>query len=242
MVFNLICFLIITIILFSIMHFIDKRSFIKQIRKKYPDISPTEVINACKGNIKKGETHLRGFANNKLLFVKWVPSSKSPNASASIPFLIILSGDWSFLADSSPSSKAYLYVTLGHELAHKDHEPIYSLCKFTHNLKNHVREIRADFCGIAFAMNYFDNRDYIIQSRFKFKANHISPDKKTDHPSNRFRKECLKKNRQFSRDVIEEIVSEEEYCDINANTKSKEYIDKLERACYKGKIYHKGSF
>ena len=161
MIYELIWVLIFTILLFSIMYFIEKKSFIKQLPKDFPNMSSTEIIDTCKRNIKECETHLRQYANNKLLFVKWIPGSKSPNASATIPFLIILSGDWSLLVDSSPSSRAYLYATLGHELAHKDHEPMYSLSKCTHNLKNHVREIRADFCGIAFAMNYFDNRDYI---------------------------------------------------------------------------------
>jgi hypothetical protein len=52
----------------------------------------------------------------------------------------------------------------------------------------------------------------------------------------------MQKHLLFGREVIEDIVNAQEYCDINEITKSSEYIDRLEKSCYKGKIFRKGSF
>lgn len=230
---------------FSVKYWIDKRKYLKHLQVQHDyqsSLPPIEIYNICKSKIKEGELQLNRFAKNKTLRIIWDPTPKPPNASASFPFLIILTGDWSFLADSSLDSKAYLYSTLGHELAHKDNEPLYSFHKSTHNLKNHVREIRADFCGLSFAMNYFEDRNFIIQSKYKYKVNKDNCNTKTDHPSHKVRKQCMEKFDCFSRAVIEYIINQKEYCDINEKTNSVEYIGKLEEACYKGRIFRKGSF
>lgn len=204
--------------------------------------SPNEIYDICRSCIKDGEKRVNEYAKGKRLFTIWNASTRKPNASAGLPFLIVFTGDWSFLADKSDASKAYLYSTIGHELAHKDNEPHYSCRKQSHNLKNHVREMRADFCGIAFALNYFKDRDFIIHSKFKYRTNMDDDLKKTDHPSNMLRKKCLEKHKHFGKAVIEDMVKAEEYCDINDITKSSEYIDKLEKECYMGRIFRKGTF
>lgn len=235
-------FILIIIVMFPLKFWIDKKRFLKQKQHDYnSSISPSDAYTICKSRIREAEFELNKYAKRKKLRVIWDPSLKPPNASATFPFLIVFTGDWSFLADSSLSSKAYLYSTLGHELAHKDNEPSYSFRKSTHNLKNHVREIRADFCGLSFAMNYFEDRSFVIQSKYIYKTN-ADNDRKTDHPSHKLRKMCLESHKQFSRAVIEDIVRAEEYCDISDQTKSSDYIDWLEKECYKGFIFRKGTF
>lgn len=245
MIIELIKIIIFSCAFFFVKYCIDKYIFLRHLHSQHDlqsTLSHFDIFKNCKSLIKEGEIQLNKYAKNKKIRIVWDPTPKPPNASASIPFLIILTGDWSFLADSSPDSKAYLYSTLGHELAHKDKEPIYSFCEFSHNLKNHVREIRADFCGLSFAMNYFEDRNFIIQSKYKYKVINTNNNVKTDHPSHEVRKQCMEKFDHFSREVIEYIVNAKEYCDINETTQSEEYIDKLEKACYKGKIFLKDHF
>ena len=231
--------IMIAIIALPVKIWIDKKRYIKQLDKREGlSLSSNEIYDVCKSYIKDGERHLKEYTNGKKIYTIWDPSTKKPNASAGLPFLIVFTGDWSFLADNSEASKAYLYSTIGHELAHKDHEPSYSCSNRTCNLKNHVREVRADFCGIAFAMKYFKDRDFIIKSKFKYRTNIDDKEKKTDHPSNTLRKYCLENHKEFNKVVIEDIVKAKEYCDL----RSKEYIDDLEQKCYKGRFFYKGSF
>ncbi len=243
MVVELAYIIVMLCVFFPVKYWLDKRKYLKHLQEQHNhqfSLSPIEIYNICKSRIKEGELQLQKYAKNKTLHIVWDSTPKPPNASASIPFLIILTGDWSFLSDSSLDSKAYLYSTLGHELAHKDNEPLYSFRKSTHNLKNHVREIRADFCGLSFAMNFFDDRSFVIQSKYKTHTTDINS--KTDHPSHKLRRMCLESHEQFNRDVIEDIVKAEEYCDITPQTKSSNYIDWLEKECYKGLIFRKGTF
>lgn len=235
-------YILIIICIFPMKFWLDKKRYLKQLQKhNNSSFSSKDVYNICKSRIKEGEVKLNEYAKCKIIRVIWDPSQNPPNASATFPFLIVLTGDWSFLADFSLASKAYLYSVLGHELAHKDKEPSYSFRKSTHNLKNHVREIRADFCGLSFAMNFFDDRNFIIQSKYKHKTN-ADNNNKTDHPSHKLRKMCLESHEKFNRSVIEDIVRAKEYCDINEQTKSADYIDWLEKECYKGVIFRKGIF
>ena len=222
---------------------IDKKTYLKHLQKKNfseQSLSSDKIFDICKARIKEGERLLCEYSGKRIHIV-WAPSSKKPNASASIPFMIIFTGDWSFLADKKDASKAYLLHTIGHELAHKDNEPVYSFRSFSCNMKNHVREMRADFCGLSFAMNYFNDRDLIIQSKYEYKNIEHSY-KKTDHPSDILRKKCMETYKRFSIAVIEEIVKAKEYSDVNERTGSSEYIERLERKCYNGHIFREGTF
>ena len=238
---DLIAVMIMAIIALPLKFYIDKCRYLKKLHE-IKGIESEQVYKDCKSQIKEVEIAVNQFAKSKKIHIIWVPSFKKLNASAGMPFLIVLTGDWSFLADKSKSALAYLYSTIGHELSHKDKEPCYSCSKFSHNLKNHVRETRADFCGVAFAMNFFEDRDFIIQNKFAYGLSNDNKDKKTDHPSNALRKACLEKHKRFSIDVIKDIIEAKEYCDIGDKTISAEYINILEQKCYRGKIFRKGTF
>ena len=102
--------------------------------------------------------------------IKWIPSNNAPNAHAASCKKIILTGDWSFLENDvicidnkKYETLDYLYLTVGHELGHKDSELFPSI--FT-NIQNYIREIRADFCGIEFAVFCQVERKLAIETKY----------------------------------------------------------------------------
>lgn len=141
---------------------------------------------------------------------------------------IELKGDWSdLLSDDkqiSEAAKMTLFYTIGHELGHLDQEPsilypdnsIIRLCSalVVKDFRSQIREIRADFCGVLFALNALnnlssintDNRQYIIETVFNYEIKKHGKDKESStHPSFSKRELILTENLTFDQALVESL-------------------------------------
>lgn len=212
-----------------------------KLRKNYDCKTYKQIIDKCKTEINQCQHDLREFSGNtkiKIVYLRWRQTYKKINAYALLPGCICLSGDWLHLAspDSviSKNARAALYSVVGHELGHKDHEPMFSLNKF----KNHIREIRCDFCGVKFATTYGYARDEAIYARYIYDGENItSPDvtEKLTHPSSQTRLYCLNNYPKFCTEIIDYIVNKELYF-------NERVIQNLYKSVFRGKIFTKDDF
>lgn len=149
-------------------------------------------------------------------------SIKNLNANSLFPGLITVTPAWInkyFCNDDS--WKIALFITIGHELAHKLNEPKISAgfgrkAKFT----NWSRECRADFYSMKFAEKYLPevSKDQLIKAAgLKFdmhkKASYT-------HPSGSFRYRLIRDYSSIEKSVFEEIANEVGFNDQN-------YIDEI---------------
>ena len=144
---------------------------------------------------------------------------KAPNAHAAAFGRIVLTGDWTILNEESININGiqyrtidYLYLTVGHELGHKDSEPF--VCLFS-NIQNYIREVRADFCGIQFAVYCGVERKVAIDTKYhlseyydkEYNASLSSINRYLDgHPSNLERKHYLDISDTFSENVVDAVI------------------------------------
>ncbi|MEQ2782462.1 hypothetical protein AAAU52_04980 [Blautia hansenii] len=109
---------------------------------------------------------------------------------------------------------AFLH-TIGHELGHKDKEPIFSILHTKKGrFRNWVRECRADFYGLQFVQKeYAFTRNEVLKA-IELKIDYNAPDEyakqKSDfiHPNWNLRFQLLSDYRNFNQDAIRYIAKE----------------------------------
>lgn len=146
---------------------------------------------------------------------------------------IELRGYWSDLlstnAETAYKARIALYYVIGHELGHMDNEPskiIPSNCVewfirallalIRKDFRSQIRELRADYCGIIFAMQSIEgltdsNRIQVIEDCFDYEISKLGKNKdKGDsmHPSFQKRKEILKSHTFFNVQLIQDLSKE----------------------------------
>ena len=164
------------------------------------------------------------------LVIYYIPD-KIKNGNATLKGIIIVKGDWTDLINENKeianNKLQELYMLIGHELGHKDNEP---RCSLFSKFQNHVREVRADYCGLFFAKYYGFKSDDIISIRFPDNAP-VGKDCLT-HPSASHRKYYLTfngTNKAFSEEVIDEIAK-------TLNYKNNKKIKKLKKESFRGSL------
>lgn len=186
--------------------------------KKYRDDSVDTKIAECQ---KQLDNYLKNTNSHTKYKIQWTKSDKAPNAHAASLGRIVLTGDWNILDKETIAIDGvryktidYLYITIGHELGHKDSEPFVN---FFSNIQNYIREVRADYVGIQFAEfcgierqlaidtkyhlseyydNYFDNRMDALSSYLD------------GHPTNANRRKYLEMSDVFCKKIVDEIVTD----------------------------------
>ena len=128
-------------------------------------------------------------------------------------------GDWSELEHTDQGivldTKLYLLTTIGHELGHADSEP-HILAPLPSKFRNHIREIRADYCGLIFAMRYLSKyhpdilttREELVKLRYDFSVKHTNPkyrEANFTHPSLLKRYMILSNNPVFNEELIRNL-------------------------------------
>lgn len=109
-------------------------------------------------------------------------------------------------------------TTIGHELGHADNEPRI-LAPFPSTFRNHIREIRADYCGLVFAIRYLKKyhpdivitREQLVKLRYDYSVEHTEPKyREADftHPSLLKRYEVLSNNPVFNEKLIRDLSKE----------------------------------
>lgn len=204
-------------------------------------LDPDEVFEECRVEYKKCEEVLRDFSgrNVRVVYPRYNRSIRSRNSSASFSPFLILQNDWTFLSEkvSTEKEKArmILYVVLGHELAHQDHEPGLFKGKF----QDYVRELRCDFAGVSFACHCGYERKEAIDAYLPLPTNDeeltMFNKSASDHPSHKSRRYYLEKYNHFCSELIDELADELKY-------KNKKKIEQLKEEVFRGTIFKKGEF
>ncbi len=144
------------------------------------------------------------------------------NANSMFPGLITVTPAWINKYFSNDNTwKIAIFITIGHELAHKIKEPKISFgfskkAKFT----NWSRECRADFFSMMFAEKYLPevSKEQLLKAAgLKFDMH-----KKASftHPSGSFRYQLIKDYNSIEKSVFEEIANKVGFKDQN-------YIDEI---------------
>lgn len=199
--------------------------FEKHLIFKYK-IRYRKTIKNAKRIIENCNKKTNGLCNKKIIvcYPFFNRRNKYANASAFLFPFIILKNDWTFLCEDNEESISYLFLTIGHEIAHKDKEPGHiSKNKKDRYFTQHVREIRADFYGVDFAVLCGFDRKTVINSKVKIEEKFNDAEafnKYSDHPTAQLRYECLKEFSSFKPETIKYIAKEEHY----TNQKVIEYL------------------
>lgn len=222
---SIIIIVILFIIIVAVLFWVLWNHLIFKYRLKY-----FKIIKDTKLNIKKYNTlvnELRNQNKMKHIFILY-PSlnriNKYANATAVFFPFILLKNDWTFLHEEKKLFAAYFFLTIGHEMAHKDKEPT-CVCNKRNDryFVQHIREIRADFYGVKFATLCGYERKIVIDSKKKIELDFKgakSFNKYSDHPTAQLRYKCLEEFSCFSPETIRYIAKEESY-------KNEEVIEQL---------------
>lgn len=170
--------------------------------------------------IKQIEGRLLEFYGKKIpIFFKL--NKEAPNGRSFKWFMKFISiyGNW-FEIESPDKEVALqarlaLLMDVGHELGHIDHEPRI-LAPLPSKFRNHIREIRADYCAIEFTMWYLEkyeialkiDRVQLIEIRRNFLKRHTKAKfqgESSTHPSIDYRCNILLEHSEFNESLIREI-------------------------------------
>lgn len=151
-------------------------------------------------------------------------------------------GKWDDLNHPDPKialdTQLFLLTTIGHELGHADNEPRI-LAPLPSMFRNHIREIRADYCGILFARRYLDKyhpsivktREELVKLRYDLSVEQTEPkfcEADFTHPSLLKRYEILSNNPVFNEKLIKALSKE--------YTVSEKELSKLCKQAMNGRI------
>lgn len=140
---------------------------------------------------------------------------------------IELTGDWSDLLSEdnviSKEAKVTLYYVIGHELGHLDQEPdvccaksLFLKAKYflsalvRKDFRCQIRELRADYCGVIFALKALKNlnidRQYVVDTSFNYEIKKCKKDKGDSMHLPFFeRKRILTENPIFNKELVETL-------------------------------------
>lgn len=149
------------------------------------------------------------------------------NGNALIKNVIIIKGDWTDLVFNNVgytrSLNPELLMLIGHEIGHKDFEPLrFPFLPF----QNHIREVRADKCGLLLSIHMGIDEGTAIEA--KFPNPEINEKDHFTHPSNYHRKEMIAGSIY---DAIETIATRNKI-------KSRCIIEYYKRQSMKGNIFN----
>lgn len=215
-----------------------QKNFKKYIWSKLTDdkksiYSSNDLLKKIENIIEQHQKALPSvFSHICLFYLPYDRSSEknertTKNGNALIRNVIIIKGDWTDLVFNSSDSKSALnpelLMLIGHELGHKDSEPLgFPFLRF----QNHIREVRADKCGLLLSMHMGIDEAIAISAKF--------PNLKTDekdhftHPSDYHRKEMITKSISDAIDIIAE----------RNRIKSSRIIEYYKRHSMKGHIFN----
>ncbi len=137
----------------------------------------------------------------------WSAGGNVPNASATIPGIILLNAEWAYrVVIDSDNSKMHnaLDMTIGHELTHQEND----FCYFGMNKKdlkfvNWINEVHADFGGTQKAFN--GKRSYVKDAiDYKLRCKEEKDKDTWSHPS-WFKRLNYLLNYNFDEKLINEI-------------------------------------
>ena len=137
----------------------------------------------------------------------WDAGGRFPNASATIPGIILINSVWAFFLIYHHEDDRLIdafKMTIGHEMTHQENDYFY-LEPFSKGQKfvNWINEIHADYGGIMKAFDGDVNLG-IKALEFKKKCQGDTDNDGRSHPSWRRRIEYIKKY-DFDRDIIQEV-------------------------------------